>query len=62
VLIAPSGVQQSILANLAAQQIGSGKLWSMLISINFNGNINKIEEKWEIPIFLIQDGGFLFTK
>jgi len=27
--------------------VGSRKLWSVFIAINFNGSINKIEENWE---------------
>jgi len=41
--------------------VGSRKLWSVFITINCNGSINKIEENWENPTFFIQDGGYLFT-
>jgi len=41
--------------------VGSRNLWSVFITINFNGSINKIEENWENPTFFIQDGGYLFT-
>jgi len=52
-----------IFANHAAQQIYRliKKMWSVFITIKFNGSINKLEENWEKPTFLIQDGGYLFT-
>ena len=31
--------------------VGSRKLWSVFITINCNGSINKIEENWENPTF-----------
>ena len=41
--------------------VGTRKLWSVFIAINFNISINEIEENWEKPTFFIQDGGYLFT-